>query len=126
MHDIDRGRIFRQAWIAGVTEHYPGEPKPGYVATWEDTPEWEKASAIAVHKQIAAFIETTDGATSKLSREQRARFVALCWIGQIHKHIPDPKPSYVADWEQLPHWQQQVDADIFDAVEASLATANQQ
>lgn len=124
MQDTDRGRIFRSAWIAGVTQHYPGEPKPGYIAPWEQMPEWEQASATAVYKQVAAFIEATDGSTSKLTREQRGRFVALCWIGQIYKHFPDPKPSYVADWNQLPDWQQQVDADIFDAVETSLATKN--
>lgn len=120
MQDIDRGRTFRAAWIAGITQHYPGEPKPGYIAPWEQMPEWEQASAIAVYNQIAAFIEATDGAVDKLTREQRGRFVALCWIGQIYKHIPDPKPSYVADWDQLPAWQQQVDADIFDAIESSL------
>jgi hypothetical protein len=53
--------------------------------------------------------------------------VALCWIAQIYKHIPDPKPGYVADWDALPAWQQETDADIFAAVEgvvlASIATA---
>jgi hypothetical protein len=34
----------------------------------------------------------------------------------IYRHIPDPKPSYVAPWEDLPSWQKEVDADIFDAV----------
>jgi hypothetical protein len=43
--------------------------------------------------------------------------VALCWIAQIHKHIESPKPSYVADWEELPEWQRETDADIFEAVE---------
>ena len=28
----EEGRIFREAWIAGMKRHYPGEPKPGYVA----------------------------------------------------------------------------------------------
>jgi hypothetical protein len=124
LQDIDRGRVFRTAWITGVTEHYPGEPKPGYVAPWEEMPEWEQASAIAVYNQIAEFINTTSGATTNLTKEQRGRFVALCWIGQIYKHIPNPKPSYVADWDQLPEWQQRVDAAIFDAVEASLTTTS--
>ncbi|MET8875719.1 hypothetical protein [Nocardia sp. NPDC004604] len=87
-------------------------------------PEWEQASAIAVYKQIAGFIDTTGGATSNLTEEQRGRFVALCWIGQIYKHIANPKPSYVADWDELPEWQQRVDAAIFDAVEASLTTTS--
>jgi hypothetical protein len=43
--------------------------------------------------------------------------VATCWIAQIHKHIADPKPAYVAGWGQLPDWQQQTDADIFEHIE---------
>ena len=101
----EQGRIFREAWIAGVTKHYPGEPKPGYVAPWEDTPDWERESAAAVYDQVRAFVEVSEGNTSKLSREQKGRFVALCWIAQIYRHIPDPKPSYVADWDDLPAWQ---------------------
>ncbi len=27
------------------------------------------------------------------------------------------KASYVADWDQLPEWQQQTDADIFEHIE---------
>ncbi|TDV56438.1 hypothetical protein [Actinophytocola oryzae] len=112
----DHGRIFREAWIIGVTTHYPGEPKPGYVTPWDDTPDWERAAA-AVYDQVRAFIDVTDGATAKLTREQRGRFVALCWTGQIHKHFTDPKPSYVADWDELPDWQKETDADIFEHIE---------
>lgn len=113
----DHGRIFREAWIAGVTTHYPGDPKPGYVTPWDDTPDWERAAAAAVYDQVRAFIDTTDGATAKLTREQKGRFVALCWTGQIYKHFPDPKPSYVADWDKLPDWQKETDADIFERIE---------
>lgn len=119
------GRIFREAWIAGVTKHYPGEPKPGYVAPWEETPEWERQAAAAVYEQIRAFVEISAGHTAKLSREQRGRFVAACWIAQIHKHIPEPKPSYVADWDDLPKWQQETDADIFDHIEQTAAAASE-
>lgn len=115
--DNENGRIFREAWIAGVTKHYPGEPKPGYITPWDDTPEWERSAAAAVHDQVRAFIDTADGATGRLTREQKSRFVALCWIGQIYKHFPDPKPSYVADWDQMPAWQQETDADIFETIE---------
>jgi hypothetical protein len=111
------GRVFREAWIAGVRAHHPGEPKPGYVTPWDETPEWERASAAAVYAQVVAFIRATDGAAGKLSREQKGRFVALCWIGQIYRHFPDPKPSYVADWPDLPGWQQETDADIFERLE---------
>lgn len=111
------GRAFREAWIAGVRKHFPGEPKPGYVAPWEETPDWERQAASAVYRQVADFIALSAGATAKLTREQKGRFVALCWIAQIYKHFPDPKPSYTADWDALPPWQQQTDADIFEQIE---------
>ncbi len=114
------GRIFREAWIAGVKKHFPGEPKPGYITPWDETPEWERQSAAAVYGQVRDFIAVSGGQTTKLSREQKGRFVALCWIAQIHKHIPDPKPGYVADWDALPEWQQQTDADIFEQIEETV------
>lgn len=114
------GRIFREAWMAGVLKHFPGEPKQGYIAPWEDMPQWERDSASAVYEQVRGFIDATGGQAAKLTREQRGRFVAICWTGQIYKHIPDPKPSYVADWADLPEWQRETDADIFDHIEQSL------
>jgi hypothetical protein len=113
----EAGRVFRDAWIAGVRKHFPGEPKPGYVAPWEETPEWERQAAAAVYRQIRQFVELSGGNTAKLTREQKGRFVALCWIAQIHRHIESPKPSYVADWDELPEWQRETDADIFEAIE---------
>ena len=113
----EQGRVFREAWIAGVKKYYPGEPKPSYITPWDETPDWERSSAAAVYDQVRAFIDATDGHTSKLTRTQKGRFVSLCWIGQMYKHIPDPKPAYVADWDNLPDWQQQTDADIFDHIE---------
>lgn len=114
----EQGRSFRAAWIAGVRRHFPGEPKAGYVAPWEDMPEWERASAAAVYGQVRQFVEVSAGGTAKLSRAQKGRFVALCWIAQIYKHIPDPKPGYVADWDDLPGWQRETDADIFEQIES--------
>jgi hypothetical protein len=113
----EQGRVFREAWINGVHRHYPGEPKPGYIAPWEDTPDWERAAAAAVHDQVRDFVRTSDGATTHLTRPQKGQFVALCWIAQIYKHFPEPKPSYVADWPDLPAWQQETDADIFEHIE---------
>lgn len=114
------GRFFRQAWIAGVTKHFPGTPKPSYTAPWKEMAEWEQASAIAVYDQICQFVRATNGATAKLTREQRGRIVCLCWIGQIFKHFPNPKESYIADWDQLPEWQRATDIDIFDAIETAV------
>jgi hypothetical protein len=117
---IEPGQIFREAWIAGVRKHYPGEPKPSYVVPWQDTPQWERDSAAAVFEQVKAYIQITDGKTRKLSRTQKGRFIALCWTGQIFKHFADPKPSYVADWEEIPAWQRETDADIFEHIEETL------
>jgi len=117
----EQGRIFRDAWIAGVKKHYPGEPKPGYVAPWDEMPEWEQHSAAAVFSQVHDFIAISDGKATKLTRAQKSRFVALCWIAQIYKHIPEPKPAYVGDWDELPAWQQETDADIFERIELEYA-----
>ena len=115
----DGGRAFREAWITGVPKHYPGDPKPGYITPWEDTPDWERASAAAVHAQVRAFLHITDGKATQLSRAQKGKFIAVAFAGQIYKHIPDPKPGYVADWDDLPTWQQETDADIFEAIETT-------
>lgn len=66
---------------------------------------------------MRAFIDVTDGSTAKLTRSQKGRFVALCWIEKNFKHFPDPKPTYVADWDDLPTWQQETDADISERIE---------
>ncbi|MFK8911697.1 hypothetical protein [Streptomyces sp. YS-3] len=123
-HGQGRGqgaRVFREAWIAGVHQHFPGEPKAGYVTLWEDTPEWERAAAGAVYEQVSQFIEVSGGTAARLTREQKSRFVATCWIAQMYKHFEDPKPGYVADWSELPSWQQETDADIFEAIEKAVS-----
>jgi hypothetical protein len=81
-------------------------------------------SAAAVYEQVRAFVTATDGQTAKLTPAQKGRFVALCWIGQMNKHFPDPKPAYVADWDQLPQWQQEADADIFERIEQVVRAGN--
>ena len=116
------GLIFRNAWIDGVRRHFPGEPKPGYVAPWEETSEWERQAAAAVCEQVREFVRVSSGATARLTREQRGRFVSLCWNAQIYKHFEDPKPSYVADWDDLPEWQRETDCDIFEAIAAQVTS----
>ncbi|WP_406401498.1 hypothetical protein OH805_20760 [Streptomyces sp. NBC_00879] len=117
MSHEEGARLFREAWIAGVQAHFPGEPKAGYVTPWVDTPQWEREAAGAVCEQVRQFIEISSGRTARLSREQKSRFVATCWTAQMFKHFEAPKPGYVADWPDLPAWQQETDADIFEAIE---------
>lgn len=119
---MEPGQVFREAWIVGVQQHYPDEPKPSYIMPWDETPDWERASAAAVEEQVRSFVELSGGTTAKLTREQKGRFVAICWIAQIYKHIPDPKPAYVADWDDLPKWQQETDVEIFERIEQQMST----
>jgi hypothetical protein len=122
MENTQGGRLFRQAWIAGVKSHFPDTPKPGYVSPWDEMASWEQQAAMAVYEQVRQFVLATSGKTSHLNREQKGRYVALCWIGQIYKHFDQPKESYVSDWERLPSWQQETDADIFEAIEKETAS----
>lgn len=116
----DRGRVFREAWIAGVKKHYPGTPKDSYIVPWDAMPEWEKASATAVYDQVVAFLEAGDGATN-LSREQKGRYVAARWLVQIYRTVPNPKPSHVPEWDDMPEWWRETDSDIFEAIERHMA-----
>ncbi|MFD8157642.1 hypothetical protein [Streptomyces malaysiensis] len=121
MSRTEGARLFREAWIAGVRRHFPGEPKPGYVTPWEETPEWERTAAGAVYEQVRQFLELSEGHAGRLTREQKGRFVATCWIAQMYRHFEDPKPGYVADWADLPGWQQETDSDIFEAIEKDVS-----
>lgn len=38
MSQTEGARLFREAWITGVHQHFPGEPKASYVTSWDDTP----------------------------------------------------------------------------------------
>lgn len=120
MNREEEGRLFRKAWIAGVHQHYPGTPKPSYVTPWEEMQEWEQQAAIATYEQVCQFVLLTNGGTQRLTREQKGRFVCLCWIGQIFCYFVAPKESYIADWEQLPEWQRETDATIFETIEHAV------
>jgi hypothetical protein len=37
---------------------------------------------------------------------------------------PRYKPAYVADWDDLPSWQRETDADIFERIERTVLTAS--
>ncbi len=52
-----QGRCFRDAWIRGVQKHYPGTPKAGYIAIWEEMPLWEQQAASAVYGKVHMLIK---------------------------------------------------------------------
>ena len=39
---------------------------------------------------------------------------------QVYRHIPHPKPGYVADWDDLPVWQRATDIGIFEEIQESV------
>lgn len=53
---MNDGRIFREAWIDGVNKHYPGEPKPGYVADWADLPVWQQETDADIFERIEGTV----------------------------------------------------------------------
>lgn len=114
-----QGRFFREAWIRGVQKHFPGTPKPGYITSWEEMPEWEQRAASAVYARVHAFVRAglQQELPIRLTHEQGGRYVSEAWNVQVYRHVPNPKPSYVADWENLPEWQRATDMDIFAAIE---------
>jgi hypothetical protein len=117
-----QGRRFRAAWISGVQAHYPGTPKPGYIAPWEEMSSWEQLAASAVYGKVRTLILAgqRQGPTTSLHPEQGGRYISEAWNVQVYRHIEKPKPGYVADWEQLPEWQRQVDIDIFKEIEQAV------
>lgn len=116
MHDNEPGQTFREAWIAGVHQHFPGTPKPGYITPWHETAAWERDCAATAEQLVRQLLTSTESAARQLTRQQKSQFVAAVWTACIYQHIPNPKASYIAPWEDLPAWQQETDADIFDAI----------
>lgn len=114
------GRYFRQAWIFGVNQHFPGTPKPGYITRWDEMAEWEQKAAIAVYRKTQAFISVGLQEGVNPTPEQGGRFISEAWNVQVYRHIPNPKASYVADWEDLPEWQRQTDIHIYSVIAAEV------
>jgi hypothetical protein len=113
------GRRFRAAWIKGVQKHFPGTPKPGYISPWEEMASWEQKAASAVYGKVRELIRAglQHEPPVRLMGEQGGRYVSEAWNVQVFRHIPNPKPSYVADWENLPEWQRATDMEIFVDIE---------
>jgi hypothetical protein len=69
-------------------------------------PDWEKEIVTEIYAQIQALIQAgvQGGQITHLNREQGGRVIRIAWIGQVYKHIPESKPSYVCNWEEMPSW----------------------
>jgi hypothetical protein len=86
------------------------------VTPWEETPGWEREAAAVVCGQVRDFVRVSAGRSARLSREQKGQFVAVCRAAQMYRHFEDPKPGYVAGWDELPEGQRETDAGLFEAV----------
>ena len=126
MDQEEGGRFFRNAWIRGVQHHYPGTPKQSYIAPWENMSQWEKDIVTEIYSQMQALIGAgvQAGQATHLTREQGGRIIRLAWVGQVYKHISEPKPAYVCNWEDMSSWEQEVDMDIFEAIQAVVHQAS--
>jgi hypothetical protein len=87
-------------------------------------PDWEKEIVTEIYTQIQALVQAgaQDGQVIRLNREQGGRVIRIAWLGQVYKHIPEPKSSYVCNWEEMPSWEQEVDRDIFEMIQSKLLT----
>lgn len=81
--------------------------------------EWERGAA-PVHGQVRDFIEISEGCAVRLTREQKGRFVAICWTAQMCKHLKASKPGHVADRADLPAWQRETGSDIFEHIKRAV------
>ena len=68
------------------------------------------------------FLAVSDGHAGRLTREQKGRFVAMCWVAQIYRHFEDPKPAYVADWADLPGWTSDHQLELWPALREGCTT----
>jgi hypothetical protein len=116
--------------IAHAEDHwatFDGTPKPSYIAPWESIPDWEKEIVTEIYAQMQALVQAgaQDKQVTRLNREQGGRVIRIAWIGQVYKHVSDPKPSYVCNWEEMLSWEQEVDMDIFEKMQDKVLPSSQ-
>ena len=114
---IGGGRFFRDRWVDLITRHYSGTPPAKELRPWEDLESWEQENAIKVYELVQHLAWTVGWPIDGLSREQKGRFVYICMVAQMWKRSPQGEKAYLVDWDQLPAWQQESYADIFENIE---------
>ncbi len=67
----------------------------------KDTVSKEIVTEIYAQMQVLVQAGAQGGQVTRLNREQGGRVIRIAWIGQVYKHIPDPKSSYVCNWEEM-------------------------
>jgi hypothetical protein len=111
------GQLLREAWIAGVIEHYPGPPPPRYITPWGKLQQWERDCAATVESKCRLTFSTFREEIATMSDQERGEHIAIAWTTEIRLRVRNPKPTYLTPWEELPEWQQKTDIGIFYAIE---------
>jgi hypothetical protein len=73
---------------------------------------------VVQHFVLATGFVAVGASSLPLSQEQKGRFVHTCWLASIFNHAAQPGEVDIVAWEDLPAWQQQVYAYIFDDIYA--------
>ena len=118
------GRFFQDQWIRLVKEHCPDHLRAEKLLPWEDLELWEQENAVKAYELVQHLAWTVGWPIDGLNREQKGRFVHTCLMAQVWKRAPQRKSIALSDWNQLPTWQQQVYADLFEMIEWYQEVAN--
>lgn len=113
-------RRVRQAWIDGVKEYYPGEPKASYILPWNEMASWEQEAVRLLTQHVLAILTPLAEQNVRLPREHGGYLVCSVWNTLMFQLLHEPKESYVKHFNQLDSWQQRTDIKMFEAIESLL------
>ncbi len=121
---MEGGRFFQDQWIRIVIERCPDNSPFEKLLPWEDLEPWEQENVVKAYELVQHLAWTVGWPIDGLSREQKGRFVHTCLIAQVWKRAPQHDEIALGDWNQLPTWQQQAYADLFEMIEWYQEVAN--
>ncbi|SRR5258707_206782 len=116
IEDVAAKRV-RQAWIDGVKEYYPGDPKASYILPWNEMTAWEQEAVRLLTQYIQAILAPLATQGLRLPREHGGYLVCSVWNTLMFQLLREPKASYVKHFNQLDEWQQKTDIKMFEAIE---------
>ena len=117
--DIAAKRV-RQAWIDGVKEYYPGEPKASYILPWGEMSSWEQEAVRLLTQHVQSILIPLAAQNIQIPREHGGYLVCAIWNTLMFQLLLEPKPSYVKHFDQLDEWQQKADIKMFEAIEGTV------
>jgi hypothetical protein len=120
-----QARLLRQAWIRGVEQYYPGEPKAGYIAEWDNIAEWEREALRQLYSHVRNIVEPALKNGVAIPAEHGGHLVSSVWNILMFQLLKEPKPSYVKHFNQLDEWQQKTDIAMFEAIVQTITQETQ-